>query len=199
MSDTPTAEQKIGQITDLMGQVLKIAGIDLTDPSLEGTPKRVAKLLINEMLATHGKEPPKVAVFDHASTPNTEEMVLITDIDFSSYCEHHLAPFWGTAYIAYFPTNKVIGLSKPARLVDHFASRLQLQERIGAQVFDELSEQIGTADIAVILQAQHTCVMCRGAKKIGSSTVTTKFGGRFNDPAIQDLLWQQIAFAKRNS
>ena len=151
------------------------------DPAREGlidTPRRVAKAY-EELFAGYGEDPaaPLGRVF--AEVQGFEDIVLVRDIPFTSHCEHHMMPFFGKAHIAYHPRGGVVGLSKLARIVDVFAQRLQTQEALSAQILDAIDEALHTRGIAILIEAEHTCIAMRGVKKEGISTSTLQFTGVF--------------------
>ena len=154
------------------------------DPDREGldrTPARVEKAL--KFLTKGYREDPKALVNDALYSVGYDEMVLVRDIDVFSMCEHHLLPFHGKAHVAYIPNGKVIGLSKIPRLVDMFARRLQVQERLTNQVADAMMEHLGAHGVAVVMEASHTCMMMRGVQKQRSTTVSSAMRGTFEtDP-----------------
>lgn len=154
-------------------------GLDLTDDSLKGTPDRVAKMYIDEIFS--GLNPankPKIALFDNKYQYN--QMLVEKNITFYSNCEHHFVPIIGTAHVAYISSGKVIGLSKLNRIVQYYAKRPQVQERLTNQIAEELKHILGTDDVAVIIDAKHLCVSSRGIKDNSSATVTSYYGGQFN-------------------
>ena len=183
ISDT---EKKV-QIANLFAQIMEVMGLDLTDDSLKGTPQRVAKMYIDEIYS--GLNPankPKVALFDNKYQYN--QMLVEKDITFYSNCEHHFVPIIGKAHVAYISSGKVIGLSKLNRIVQYYAKRPQVQERLTNQIGLELQSILGTDDVAVIIDAKHLCVSSRGIKDDTSATVTSFYGGQFNAPEkIQEL------------
>ena len=157
---------------------METLGLDLTDDSLMGTPHRVAKMYIDEIF--YGLDPknkPKVALFENSYRYN--EMLVEKNVTFYSNCEHHFVPIYGKAHVAYISSGKVIGLSKINRIVDYFAKRPQVQERLTKQIVKELQEALGTDDVACVIDAKHLCVNSRGIKDVNSSTVTSEFGGKF--------------------
>lgn len=179
--------EKKEQIAHLFAQIMDVMGLDLTDDSLQGTPKRVAKMYIDEIFS--GLDPankPKVALFDNKYQYN--QMLVEKDITFYSNCEHHFVPIIGKAHVAYISSGKVIGLSKLNRIVQYFAKRPQVQERLTNQIGLELQAILDTEDVAVIIDAKHLCVSSRGIKDDTSATVTSFYGGQFNTPEkIQEL------------
>jgi len=174
-------QEKKEKIADLFKEIMDVMGLDLSDDSLKGTPKRVAKMYIEEIFS--GLNPankPKVALFDNKYQYN--QMLVEKNITFYSNCEHHFVPIMGKAHVAYVSSGKVIGLSKLNRIVQYYAKRPQVQERLTNQIAEELKEVLKTEDIAVIIDAKHLCVSSRGIKDDTSSTVTSFFGGKFNTP-----------------
>ncbi|NKI30959.1 GTP cyclohydrolase I FolE [Croceivirga thetidis] len=179
--------EKKEQIAELFAQIMNVMGLDLTDDSLKGTPKRVAKMYIEEIFSgLDPKNKPKVALFDNKYQYN--QMLVEKDITFYSNCEHHFVPIIGKAHVAYISSGKVIGLSKLNRIVQYFAKRPQVQERLTNQIALELQSILETEDVAVIIDAKHLCVSSRGIKDDTSATVTSFYGGQFNSPEkIQEL------------
>ncbi len=172
-------EQKKERIAQLFEQIMDVMGLDLTDDSLKGTPKRVAKMYIEEIYSgLNPKNKPKIALFDNKYQYN--HMLVEKNITFYSNCEHHFVPIIGKAHVAYISSGKVIGLSKLNRIVQYFAKRPQVQERLTNQIAHELQNILETKDVAVIIDAKHLCVSSRGIKDDTSSTVTAFYGGRFN-------------------
>ena len=187
-SDTPLREDafemddelKMELIEKHFREIMHILGLDLTDDSLKGTPRRVAKMYIQEIFS--GLNPankPKVALFENKYKYN--EMLVEKDITFFSNCEHHFVPIFGKAHIAYISSGKVIGLSKLNRVVQYFAKRPQVQERMTMQIAMELKEMLQTEDVAVLIDAKHMCVSSRGVSDVNSSTVTAYYGGKFSE------------------
>lgn len=172
-------EDKKEKIAVLFSEIMNVMGLDLTDDSLQGTPKRVAKMYIDEIFS--GLNPankPKVALFDNKYQYN--QMLVEKNITFYSNCEHHFVPIVGKAHVAYISSGKVIGLSKLNRIVQYYAKRPQVQERLTNQIAEELKAILNTEDVAVIIDAKHLCVSSRGIKDDTSATVTSYFGGVFN-------------------
>ncbi len=190
--DTPMREdafemsddEKIAQIEYHFRQIMETLGLDLTDDSLKGTPKRVAKMYVKEIFSgLDPKNMPSVALFDNKYQYN--EMLVEKNISFYSNCEHHFVPIFGKAHVAYIANGQVIGLSKLNRIVQHFAKRPQVQERLTMQIAKELQKILGTDDIAVMIDAKHLCVASRGVKDDTSSTITSYYGGKFQDDATK--------------
>ena len=177
-------ELKMNLIEDKFRDIMEIMGLDLSDDSLSGTPRRVAKMYIKEIFS--GLNPankPKIALFDNKYKYN--EMLVEKDITFYSNCEHHFVPIIGKAHVAYISNGQVIGLSKINRIVEYFAKRPQVQERLTVQIANELKEVLGTEDVAVVIDAEHLCVSSRGIKDVNSSTVTAQFHGKFKEEATR--------------
>ena len=175
-------EEKKAKISILFEEIMDVIGLDLKDDSLKGTPERVAKMYIDEIFS--GLNPankPKVALFDNKYQYN--QMLVEKEITFYSNCEHHFVPIIGKAHIAYISSGKVIGLSKLNRIVQYYAKRPQVQERLTNQIAEELKFILGTDDVAVIIDAKHLCVSSRGIKDDTSTTVTSFYGGSFNTSA----------------
>ena len=181
-------EEKKEKIAILFKEIMNVIGLDLTDDSLKGTPKRVAKMYIEEI--SSGLNPinkPKIALFDNKYQYN--QMLVEKNITFYSNCEHHFVPIIGKAHIAYISSGKVIGLSKLNRIVQYYAKRPQVQERLTNQIAEDLKNALQTENIAVIIDAKHLCVSSRGIKDDTSATVTSYYGGEFNTPSkINELL-----------
>ncbi len=174
-------EEKIAEIEAHFEKIMQTLGLDLTDDSLKGTPKRVAKMFVKEIFGgLNPEKAPKASTFDNKY--NYTEMLVEKDITVYSTCEHHFLPIVGKAHVAYFSEGKVIGLSKMNRIVDYYAKRPQVQERLTIQVVKHLQKYLGTEDVACVIDAKHLCVNSRGIRDIQSSTVTSEFGGRFKDP-----------------
>jgi len=187
-SDTPlrqdafelTSPEKIDIIKEDVRHIMETLGLDLTDDSLKGTPNRVAKMFVNEIFG--GLDPekkPSASTFDNKYKYG--EMLVEKNITVYSTCEHHLLPIVGKAHIAYVSNGTVVGLSKMNRIVDYFAKRPQVQERLTIQVVKELQKVLNTEDVACVIDAKHLCVNSRGIRDVDSSTVTSEFGGVFKN------------------
>lgn len=170
--------EKIEIIQDDVKHIMKTLGLDLNDDSLKGTPKRVAKMFVKEIFSGLNPEnKPKASTFDNKY--NYGEMLVEKNITLYSTCEHHLLPIVGKAHVAYISNGTVVGLSKMNRIVDYFAKRPQVQERLTIQIVRELQKVLKTDDVACVIDAKHLCVNSRGIRDIESSTVTSEFGGQF--------------------
>jgi len=182
---------KIDLIEAHFREIMTILGLDLTDDSLKGSPRRVAKMYVNETFS--GLNPankPSATLFDNKFQYN--QMLVEKDITVHSYCEHHFVPIIGKAHVAYISSGKVIGLSKLNRIVQFFAKRPQVQERLTMQIANELKTVLETDDIAVIIDAKHLCVSTRGVNDVNSSTVTAAYSGKFEDEATRQELLRYI-------
>jgi len=177
-------EAKILSIQKDFASILHTLGMDLNDDSIKGTPLRVAKMFVKEIFGgLHPKRRPKLSTFEN--NYNYGEMLVEKNITVYSTCEHHLLPIVGKAHVAYISNGKVIGLSKMNRIVEYFAKRPQVQERLTMQVVQALQDALNTEDVACVIDAKHLCVNSRGINDIASSTVTSEFGGKFKQPEVK--------------
>ena len=173
-------EEKIDIIKDDVRHILETLGLDLTDDSLSGTPLRVAKMFVKEIFGgLNPNKRPKASTFENKYKYG--EMLVEKNITVYSTCEHHLLPIVGRAHVAYISNGTVVGLSKMNRIVDYFAKRPQVQERLTIQIVEELKKVLNTQDVACVIDAKHLCVNSRGIRDIESSTVTSEFGGKFKE------------------
>ena len=173
-------ELKVELIEKHFKEIMHIMGLDLTDDSLKGTPHRVAKMYVKEVFSgLNPKNKPVAKLFENKYKYN--EMLVEKNITFFSHCEHHFVPIHGKAHVAYISNGSVIGLSKINRIVQYFSQRPQVQERLTMQIGNELVEALGTADVAVIMDADHMCVSSRGVKDTTSSTLTSFYSGKFEE------------------
>ncbi len=177
----PSAEEKMAVIRHHFGKIMEALGLDLNDPSLHETPQRVAKMFVEEVFSgLDVRNLPKITTF-----PNDYgygEMLVEKNISLYTFCEHHFLPIIGKVHVAYFPGEKVVGLSKLNRLVRHYARRPQVQERLTMQIANGMQKVLGSEDVAVYIEADHLCVAARGVEDTKSATVTSFFGGRFRNP-----------------
>ncbi|QJW90252.1 GTP cyclohydrolase I FolE [Spirosoma taeanense] len=183
---------KIDLIEEHFREIMSVLGLDLTDDSLKGSPRRVAKMYVKEIF--RGLNPankPQSTLFDNKFRYN--EMLVEKDITVQSYCEHHFVPIIGKAHVAYISSGKVIGLSKLNRIVEYFSKRPQVQERLTVQIADELKRVLETEDVAVIIDAKHLCVSTRGVHDVNSSTITASYGGKFQEEATRQELQRYLA------
>lgn len=174
------SNESLQVISTAFGLIMEELGLNLNDDSLKDTPMRVSKMFCNEMFSGLNYEN-----FPGATTVenkmNYDEMVLVKDIQIHSTCEHHFVLIDGKAHIAYMPKDKIIGLSKLNRIAKFFSKRPQIQERLTEQIFYALEYILETEDIAVVIDAAHYCVKCRGVEDVNSSTITSKVGGKFKE------------------
>lgn len=177
--EEPSVEQPEKDLETLVHSALQLLGEDPARDGLLRTPARVAKSLA--FLTSGYSEDPKRTINGAIFDDDSEQMVIVRDIEFYSLCEHHLLPFFGKCHIAYLPAGKVIGLSKLARLVEVFARRLQVQERMTSQIAKAISELIPNHGVGVVVEAQHLCMKMRGIQKQSGDTVTSALLGRFRD------------------
>jgi GTP cyclohydrolase I len=177
-----TDEEKITKISGHFREIMETLGLDLTNDSLQNTPKRVAKMYVQELFSGLKEENfPKITVIENEML--YDQMVVVKDIGIISLCEHHFVTIHGRAHIAYIPSHGVIGLSKINRIAEFFARRPQVQERLTKQIADTLCHVLKTEDVAVYIQAKHYCVISRGVEDINSETITTDLRGAFkNNP-----------------
>ncbi len=191
-ADTPLREDafelsddvKIDKIEIHFREIMNILGLDLTDDSLSGTPRRVAKMYVKEVFSgLNPKNQPQARLFENKY--NYDQMLVEKDITFYSHCEHHFVPIYGKAHVAYFSSGKVIGLSKINRIVQYFAKRPQVQERLTVQIGKELCRILKTDHVGVVMDANHMCVASRGVGDTNSRTGTAYFSGKFKDENIK--------------
>ncbi|WP_047246099.1 GTP cyclohydrolase I FolE [Maribacter thermophilus] len=184
-------DEKMERIENSVRDILLTLGMDLDDDSLKGTPHRVAKMYVKEIFG--GLNPvkkPKSSTFDNKYKYG--EMLVEKNITLYSTCEHHLLPIVGRAHVAYISKGSVVGLSKMNRIVDYYAKRPQVQERLNIQIVRELQEVLGTEDVACVIDAKHLCVNSRGIRDIESSTVTAEYGGKFKEEAVRNEFLEYI-------
>jgi GTP cyclohydrolase IA len=186
-------EQKIELIKKDVESILQTLGMDLEDDSIKGTPNRVAKMFVKELFGgLNPSKKPSSSTFEN--NYKYGEMLVEKNITLYSTCEHHLLPIIGRAHVAYISNGKVIGLSKMNRIVEYFAKRPQVQERLTMQIVQEMQKVLGTEDVACIIDAKHLCVNSRGIKDIESSTITSEFGGKFKDENTKREFLDYIKF-----
>ena len=191
-SDTPLRHDafelddklKIELIAKHFKEIMHILGLDLTDDSLKGTPHRVAKMYVKEAFSgLNPKNKPKATLFENKF--NYKEMIVEKDITFFSHCEHHFVPIYGKVHVAYISSGNVIGLSKINRVVQYYAKRPQVQERMTIQIANELQSVLQTKDVGVVIDANHMCVSSRGVADANSKTGTASFSGKFDNEKIK--------------
>lgn len=177
-------EEKIQKIEGHFSEIMETLGLDLNDESLSGTPRRVAKMYVKEIFnGLNPKNRPDAKKFDNKYEYN--DLVVVKNINVTSFCEHHFLPFLGKAHVAYKSSGRVIGLSKINRMVDYYSRRPQVQERLTLQIADELEASLETDDVAVFIESKHLCVSTRGIQDRASSTVTTEYRGAFKEKLTQ--------------
>ncbi|PJE04468.1 MAG: GTP cyclohydrolase I FolE [Leptospira sp.] len=187
-----TDEEKIQNIQKYFALIMGELGLDLTDDSLRGTPYRVAKMYVQEIFS--GLNPankPVISTFDNKY--QYDKMLVESNISFSSSCEHHFLPIVGKSHVGYISNGRVIGLSKINRIVDYFAKRPQVQERMTVQIIEELKKVLNTEDVIVVVEAGHMCVSTRGINDKSSMTTTIEYSGKFMSPSLRNEFFQLIA------
>jgi GTP cyclohydrolase I len=178
-----TGDQKKEKIEEHFKSIMEIMGLDLADDSLKDTPKRVAKMFVDEIFYGLDQHKfPKITVVENKF--NYDHPLIVTNIISNSCCEHHFVPILGKCHVAYRPGGKVIGLSKLNRIVDYFSRRPQVQERLTIQIHEALCHILETKDVAVVLDGMHACVKTRGIKDASSMTRTSKLSGVFADNSL---------------
>ena len=184
-------EIKIELIAKHFKEIMQVLGLDLEDDSLKGTPQRVAKMYVKEIFSgLNPKNMPEARMFENRYQYN--QMLVERDITFHSSCEHHFVPIIGRAHVGYISSGKVIGLSKINRIVQHFAKRPQVQERMTVQIAEALKEALQTEHVAVVVDAAHLCVQMRGIQDINSRTVTSQFLGKFKEDGFRQEFLKYI-------
>lgn len=196
LPNTLTRTEKIEIIQTKFKDIMETLGLDLSDDSLEETPKRVAKMMVGEIFWGLDYDAfPKCTTVDNKM--KYDEMVVERNVNVQSNCEHHFVVIDGVATVAYIPNDKVLGLSKINRVVEYFSKRPQIQERLSEQIYHALQYILGTDNIGVVIHAQHYCVKSRGVEDTGSSTVTSKLGGVFKtDPSVRSEFMRLVSLAK---
>lgn len=180
-------EEKIEKITSYFKKIMETMGLDTTDESLQKTPERVAKMFVNEIF--YGLNPgnkPEVTLFENKF--GYDRMLVQKNITVFSFCEHHFLPIVGKAHVAYFSQGKIAGLSKLNRIVDYYARRPQVQERLTRQIALDLRQTLQTNHVAVVIDARHLCVSARGIQDVESQTISSHYLGKFNEQEIKNEL-----------
>lgn len=177
-------EDKIEKIAQHFEQIMLTMGLDMEDDSLKDTPRRVAKMYVNEIFSgLNPKNKPTISLFENKY--NYKKMLVEKDITLHSNCEHHFVPIIGKVHVAYIPNGKVIGLSKINRIVQYYAKRPQVQERLTMQISNALTEIFEHQDVAVVIDADHMCVASRGVKDTNSKTTTAIYSGQFEQAEVK--------------
>lgn len=188
-------EEKMEIIQAKFREIMETLGLDLRDDSLNGTPRRVAKMFVQEIFSgLNPKNRPQISVFENKFQYG--EMLVEKNINLNSTCEHHFLPIVGKAHVAYVSSGEVIGLSKINRIVDFFSRRPQVQERLTVQIASELKRILKTEDVAIVIDAKHMCVSSRGIEDESSSTITAEYGGIFKQQARKEEFLKYIALGK---
>jgi GTP cyclohydrolase I len=179
MTETADTGIDLSQVSheNLVAEQLRRLGLDLTTPGLVGTPRRVAESL--QWLTRGYRTTVEEAIGDGVFTEDHDNMILVRDIELYSLCEHHMLPFYGKAHVAYISNGRLLGLSKVARIVEVFARRLQVQERLTDQIADAIQDALEPDGVGVVVEADHLCMMMRGVEKQNSRTITSAVRGRF--------------------
>lgn len=189
--------EQVASAEDSVRQILRFLGEDPEREGLRETPARVVRAFA-EHFSGYAEDPAKYLAKTFEEVEGYDELVLVSDIELFSHCEHHMVPFVGKAHVAYIPNGRVVGLSKLARVVDVFAKRLQVQEKLTKQISDAIQSHLHPQGVAVILQCQHFCMCYRGVKKPGSWTTTSKLHGIFlNDAAARMELLTLIGLKRQ--
>ncbi|MBS1651943.1 MAG: GTP cyclohydrolase I FolE [Bacteroidetes bacterium] len=189
-------EEKIKNIEFHFSKIIETLGLDLNDDSIKGTANRVAKMYVNEIFSgLNPKNKPKITLFDNKYKYG--QMLVEKEITFYSNCEHHFVPIYGKAHVAYISSGKVIGLSKLNRIVHYFSKRPQVQERLTVQIAKELQHILQTPDVAVLIDAKHFCVSSRGIQDHNSATVTSYYGGAFENESTKKEFLSYIQLATK--
>lgn len=184
-------EEKMSIIEGHFREIMNTIGLDLKDDSLSGTPRRVAKMFIKEIFSGLNPEnKPAISLFENKF--QYKEMLVEKGIQLHSFCEHHFLPIYGKAHLAYIANGKVIGLSKLNRIVEYYAKRPQVQERLTVQIAEELKKVLQTEDVAVYLEAKHMCVQMRGIEHNDCVTITSEYGGAFQKENVKNEFLQAI-------
>lgn len=177
-------EEKMNKIEGHFREIMQVLGLDLNDDSLQGTPRRVAIMYVKEVFSgLNPKNQPHARLFDNKY--NYDQMLVEKEITFYSHCEHHFVPIYGKVHVGYFSSGKVIGLSKINRIVQYYAKRPQVQERLTVQIGKEMERLLKTGHVAVVIDANHMCVASRGVGDTNSKTGTAYFSGKFKDENIK--------------
>ncbi|MEE3233792.1 MAG: GTP cyclohydrolase I FolE [Candidatus Latescibacterota bacterium] len=182
--------RRADEIAHHFSEIMRVLGLDLDDPHLQGTPARVGRMYLEIFRGLVDQAEPEITCF-----PNDEKysnMVVVRNIEFFSVCSHHMIPFFGCAHIAYIPSEKIIGLSKIARIVEFYARRPQLQERLTEQVVDFIDEKLHPTGAMAVLEARHLCMEMRGVEKTGAETTTSALRGCFEEPRVRDEFFELI-------
>ena len=185
------AEDKVERIGYHVSEIMKVLDLDLADPNLSETPQRFARMYLEIFQGLDGDNEPEMTMFPNVN--EFKDMVAMTDITFYSMCCHHLLPFWGRAHVAYIPTDRIVGLSKLARMVAYYARRPQIQERMTTEVAVAMEREIQPAGAMVVLEARHLCMEMRGVEKPGTWTTTSAVRGAFTSRTTREEFLDLLA------
>ena len=193
--DTPSWLQgqnkaKAAEIASHFAQIMQVLGLDLSDPHLRGTPDRVGRMYMEIFRELDDQGEPEITCFPN--NDGYDNMVIVKDIEFFSVCSHHLIPFFGKAHIAYIPRDSIVGLSKIVRIVEFYARRPQLQERLTQQIVDFLEAKLAPKGSIVVMEARHLCMEMRGVERPGAITTTSALRGRFAEPIVREEFFNLI-------
>ncbi|MBL4587023.1 MAG: GTP cyclohydrolase I FolE [Flavobacteriales bacterium] len=189
--------EKVEKIAQHFAQIMDTLGLDLTDDSLRGTPMRVAKMYVEEVFGgLNPKARPDIKLFENKYGYN--EMLVEKDVKVHSFCEHHFVPIIGKAHVAYINSGNVVGLSKLNRIVDYYAKRPQVQERLTVQIANDLKQALETEDVAVIIDAKHMCVSLRGIEDVTSTTITASYNGAFKNADKKEEFLSYVYGSKKS-
>lgn len=181
---------KAAEIAGHFAQIMQVLGLDLSDPHLRGTPDRVGRMYMEIFRELGDQGEPAITCFPNSDSYGN--MVLVKDIEFFSVCSHHLIPFFGKAHVAYIPGDAIVGLSKIVRIVEFYARRPQLQERLTKQIVDFLEAKLAPKGSIVVLEARHLCMEMRGVERPGAVTTTSALRGRFAEPIVREEFFNLI-------
>jgi len=185
---------KAERIAEHFGEILRILELDLEDPHLHETPKRVGRMFLEIFRGLQERHEPDITCFPNLE--NYSNMVMVKDIDFFSMCSHHMVPFFGKAHVAYIPAEKIVGISKIARIVEFYARRPQLQERMTEHIIDFLVERLEPQGAIAVLEARHLCMEMRGIEKPGALTTTSAIRGCFRDKGVREEFMELLQKAR---
>ena len=190
-TDSLDDETKIKFIREHFKQIMVLLGLDINDDSLRNTPERVARMYVKEIFSGLNTEnKPGITLFENKY--NFNGILIEKNITIYTYCEHHFVPIIGRAYVAYYSSGKVIGLSKINRIIEYYCKRPQVQERLTNEIAEELKGVLQTDDVAVVIDAVHFCVSSRGVRDANSSTITSFYGGKFLLPDVRSEFLDMI-------
>lgn len=182
--------ERAEKISEHFGEIMRVLNLDLSDPHLRDTPARVGRMYLEIFRGLSEQSEPSITYFPNDD--GYDNMVIVRDIEFFSVCSHHMIPFFGKAHIAYIPGERIVGLSKIARIVEFYARRPQLQERLTDQVIDFLEEKLAPIGAIAVLEARHLCMEMRGVEKAGAMTTTSALRGCFNEPRVRQEFFDLI-------